>query len=249
MAIKLNKSNLVKNLVNRYKLVPLIENYIDKEGDFEWSTEFKPKEGDDAFHPSGDCLPSLYDLYWMAKETGTHGAVSTSLRKSFGVGHYWHAYLQEIVTRAGWADESAIERRGTKIWKVRSSDEGEEPLPYHWATGAGDIAPIEIPTWKGIVDIKTMNSFDFKRNALPEWAKYKYIAQLNMYMDFFEEEEGMIFAVNKDSPHDFKEFMVRRDQQLIDSIYRKWKFVGEALDANYEPTEKDELEFQLTFNV
>jgi hypothetical protein len=48
---------------------------------------------------------------------------------------------------------------------------------------------------------------------------------MNIYMDFFDYDRALILAINKDTPHDFKEFEFRRNQPLIDVIYDKWKFV------------------------
>jgi hypothetical protein len=119
------------------------------------------------------------------------------------------------------------------------------PKPFHWATGMGDLAPCSIPHHGDyVVDFKTMSSHQFKGNDIPGWAAHKYEAQINIYMDWFDCEQALIVAINKDTPHDMKEFEFRRNQPLVDAIYDKWLFVSECLDANEAPTPLDDNMFQ-----
>lgn len=271
MTIKLTSTNLTKQLVRRAKLVQHLDSAIQK---FDENFEFKitPKEKDDAFHPSGDCTPTVVELYEKAvahlEGTDTFGPISTSLRKTFLVGHFWHAWLQEILVRSGLAKSEAIERRGHKVWdpnpqKLDRAEmfmgqipvpEGVKGLPndkthffkpraFHWATGSADVAPCSIPRhgdW--IVDFKTMNSRDFALTT-PPMNRYnggattgeKWEAQLNIYMDWFDLEKALIVGIEKDSPHNFKEFEFHRNQPLIDAIYRKWEIVSICLDEDDVP--------------
>lgn len=236
MAIKLDKSAIVKNLVQRHKLVPHIERAIGQ-GEFEWEYKFEPKQDDDAFHPSGHCIPSAYDL-WLGITNPEPRAYGTGLIKAFQVGHWWHQYLQWIIRdRLSFCDNSAIERRGVRRWT-----DG----PYGWATGAGDIAPCDIPghgEW--LIDIKTMGSHDFKRNGLPGWCAAKYEAQINIYMDFFDLDRALIVCVLKDSPHDLKEFAFERNDELITQIYDKWELVSSWLNESVTPIPEPEPELKL----
>jgi hypothetical protein len=243
VALKLDKTALVKNLVKNHKLVPHLDKYIGA-GEFSWSADFDPKVGDDAFHPSGHCTPTLNELYKMASGQLHEAPLPVSLRKTFMVGHFWHAYIQYIVQELGFADESAIERRGEKVWAYLAPPgvNGHRPKPFHWATGSGDIAPCVIPGHgEFLVDIKTMGSHDYKRNGLPDWAAAKYECQINVYMDWFQQERAIILAVQKDSPHEMKEFHFERNNALIDSIYKKWELVSTCLDEGIEPPEDEDF--------
>lgn len=236
LALRLDKSLLVKNLVLNHKLVQHIDKEIDK-GEFEWKAEFIPKTEDDAFHPSSWCMPSAYTLYHMALGAEAKSP-SVSLRKSFVVGHFWHAYIQQIVVESlGFATWDQVERRGETRW-------GDGP--YHWATGAGDIAPCTIPAHgEYLIDIKTMGTHDFRPNKLPNWCAAKYECQVNIYMDWFDLDRALILCVQKDSPHDMKEFSFSRNQPLIDAVYGKWKLVSECLDKNVEPPEDYHVEMPI----
>lgn len=228
MAIKLKKTQFVTNLIKNHKLAGHIDKAIG-DGEFSWTADFSPKVGDDAWHPSGDCVPNANALYHGAlKLQEERQRPSAGLLKAFTVGHFWHAYIQHIVVeRLGFSDWSEIECKGETRW-------GDKP--FQWATGSADIAPCRIPVHGDfLVDIKTMGSHDFRQNNLPAWCASKYECQINVYMDWFDLDRAIILCVSKDSPHDFKEFEYHRNQPLIDSIYDKWKLVGRCLENEVEP--------------
>lgn len=245
-----DRSKLNRNLNRGSILVPHLDRVFNT-FDEPWEFKYEEKVGDDAWHPSGDCIPSPSVLYAKAKSTERE-PISGSLRKTFMVGHFWHQLLQHVILhKLEFCTPEAIEVKGKRIWAEDDSwgptpsARLPRPKPYHWATGQGDVAPLDTGKWKGVLDIKTMSAFQFGQSTLPEWAANKYIAQINIYMDFFNLEQGLILAVNKDSPHEFKEFTFIRDQPLIDAIYDKWKFVGECLASGTRPTEIDDESFSL----
>jgi hypothetical protein len=240
----------VKQLAVKYRLVPLLERAIRTLGEFSWEYKYEPKVGDDAWHPSGDCTPSLTDLYYQATGAAEEWDRSNML-KTFQVGHFWHQYLQEVMVRADLADRSDIERRGTKCWAEQGWGPGvrtaiARPKPYHWATGSADVAPFELDMGpRAVVDFKTMKSMDFKRMDPPAWAVDKWECQGNIYMDWHNCDVALFVGINKDSPHDLKEWEFRRNQPLIDAIYRKWELVSMCLDEGIVPPENEEIELPL----
>lgn len=247
-----DKSKLVKNLAKGNVLVPYLDRAFNTfDGPFEF--KYESKKTDDAWHPSGDCTPTVTELWHKAKGTGDEWVISGSLRKTFMVGHYWHQLLQHLVVDVlEMAPLESVERSGSKGWGPLKLVMEQEVLPvqqwhrpYHWVSGSADIAPLETKTWKGLVDFKTMSSHQFKQNSLPEWCAGKYKCQMNIYMDLFDLDKALIVGVNKDSPHDFKEYEFARDQNLIDAIYAKWEFVSELLDQDAEPSEADDIAFEL----
>lgn len=235
MALKLD-SKLARGLKQRYRLVPHLEKFAEQ-GDFEWSFDYKPKQGDTAWHPSGDCTPSLEALYLQARGKLETTPISGSLYRTFMVGHFWHQYIQESLLRLGFCDPKNIERRGKRVWKEQNG----EPVPFFWATGSGDVAPVTIPNdGDYLLDIKTMNSFDFKGNQAPARYVDKWECQTNIYMDFFDLDKALILGVQKDSPHAYKEFFFARNDDLIEAIYGKWKMVGRCLEEEILPPHEEE---------
>jgi len=243
--IKLDKSKIVKSLGKKNKLVP----YLDKaiaEFDEPWTFDYEPKKGDQGWHPSGHCTPSAGELYVEAYELLHSEPVAKGpnpINRHFQVGHFWHQYLQHIIlNKLEFCKSEAIEKRGGYFWGNSSV---KNPSPFEYATGSGDVAPLELPNWTGILDIKTMKYADFRLAGLPPAFGDKYECQINIYMSFFDQEEALILAINKDSPHNFKEFTYKKNQDLIDTIYAKWEFVSECLLNETVPTEKDDERFVL----
>lgn len=245
MAIKLNttKHSMARKLVTKTKLAVHIDRAIESAGDFEWTYNHEAKKGDDAWHPSGDCTLTPRELFDKACGKEERDPIGAGLRKTFQVGHFWHGYLQHVVVELlGYADWDAIERGGQRVW----AEENGKPKPYNWCQGSADIAPVKIPgQGEFLVDFKTMGSFDFKKTSLPDWSAAKYEAQMNIYMDFFDLDQAIIVAINKDSPHELKEFIFDRNQPLIDTIYNKWHYVSECLDTGKIPDAAEEWELPI----
>lgn len=256
MALKFPKSenrNFTKNLVKRHKLATHLDKYLGKEVE-EFEFIYEPKLDDDAWHPSGHCTPSVTDLYALATEPHEKKDWGTAMLKTFLVGHFWHQLLQKAVVDLGFAEPQAIERRGSKGWGDKrrvyqggGGDGFELWRGYHWATGAADVAPCSIPNHGDyVIDFKTMSSHQFKQSSIPDWAAVKYECQINIYMDFFDIDRGLIVGIEKDSPHEFKEFTYVENRPLIDAIYRKWEFVSECLDSGEVPNDFDNEEFDIS---
>jgi hypothetical protein len=231
MALQVDKKSFGR-LAKGDRLVPHLEKVIGQ-GDFEWSFDYTPKRSDDAFHPSTDCTPSTRELYLKATDRREDDDIRAGLRKTFLVGHFWHQYIQHLLVRElGYAETSHIERTGTRRW-------GDGP--YRWVTGSADVAPLVLPGGEEyLLDIKTMNAHSFRALDAPAWAVDKWECQLNIYMDFFDLEKALILGVEKDSPHDFREFEFTRNDKLIEALYAKWKLVGKCIDADLEPPDIDE---------
>lgn len=251
MTIKFDKTKLTKNLGQNNILVPYLDRVFDT-FDEPWEFKYESKKSDDAWHPSGDCTPGVTTLYKKATSEKQERATGPVL-KSFMVGHFWHQLIQHVIVhKLELCGPEVIERKEQKVWGTLWEPEDWEippPKAYHWVTGSGDIAPLETKRWRGIVDIKTIGGEQFKTckttKRLPARFESKYLCQIQIYMDLFQEEKGLILGVNKDSPHDFIEFQYQRDQRLIDAIYNKWKYVSECLDRKEAPTEEADKEFVL----
>ena len=274
MPTKLKKSSLVRAFV-KTKLGYHLDQAIGK-GDFTWEYQYKPKQEDNAWHPSGHCTPSTLELYHYAADTleaasqdeqpvdgsapiqkNRKEGFTPALYKTFQVGHFWHAYLQKLCLDLGFCEADAIERKGVRSWGEPDtiSDNtgrttGSWPKPFHWVTGSADIAPCEIPGHGPyLIDFKTMNGFAFKPNLPPGDTAVKWECQLNVYMDFFDLEKALILGINKDSPHDFKEFEFHRNEELINALYAKWELVAECLERGVEPKGEIELPTKGPVNV
>lgn len=247
----ITKDSFVQNLAKGRLVVPYLESF-DKL-DEEWTFTYVPKVHDDAWHPSGDCLPTVAELLAKARGEAPRKPHSPGTQRNFMVGHFWHALVQRILCeKLEFCTPEDVERPGSRCWdRMYEGEPGViyPPKAYHWAKGSGDIAPLVMPDWRGVFDIKTMAGSlwkqSWKSGLLPANFADKYEAQVNVYMDFFDEERALILGVNKDAPHGFVEFQFERNQELIDTIYAKWEYVSYCLDEEIEPDPEADAEFTL----
>lgn len=180
------------------------------------------KEWDPYFHPSSDCYTDPYILYLDKTRQLKHRPISASLRKTFDVGHMWHRYLQNILKDMGFVSEENIERSLL------------HDFGYFSGKGTADLVDVYIPghgTW--LVDIKTMGKDKFQNP--PEDMMRKYTAQVNIYGDWLGTEKMLILAVCKDSPHDFREFIIQRDESILVDVYDRWRYTAEHIAVSTPP--------------
>lgn len=209
-------------------LVPHIDAYQSR-GKFPptWTITIEnEKEVDNHFHPSSDCFTDSEVLFREKKGQLMRRPISAALRRTFDCGHMWHRYIQNILVDMGFVSPENVER----------TIEYEIETGYGKAIGKGtaDLVDVLIPGngyW--LVDIKTMNKEQF--GAPDEDTMAKYFAQVNCYGDWLDADKMMILAVCKDSPHDFREFIVQKDRGLLDSIYERWTFAQYCIDNNVPP--------------
>lgn len=287
MATRLKKNagnrNLIQALGLNYRVAPFIDKFIDENPEYSWTFTLEPKIGDDAFHPSGDCTPSVYEL-WYSKKFPEPRALTISNKKTFSLGHYYHQWLQDILVRIDFCKPEDLEVRGGHHWDtdpiwMGSEDwsdgdierpwpgnawalwpnrtkkyeyEGElydafgcwRPHPYHWCTGSADALPTLPDGTQPIVDFKSMASRDMAVDYPPERYVKKWECQGAMYCEWHDRDEIIFIGVNKDSPHNFKEFTFKRNPELVNAIYEKWQIVSYALDEDVELAEEDDIDLE-----
>lgn len=270
--MRLPKTNrtLSQALALNYRVAPHIDQFLENNPEYAWEAKFSPKIADDAWHPSGDCTPSVYDLWLKATGRVEYKPTSLSLKKTFNVGHYFHQWIQDILVRIEFAVPESLERRGGTKWgECTINQDGltpqsawslwpvndipgtpwagaYKPAPYHWATGSADVAPcILADSTHVLLDIKSISSVDAKTDAPPTRFVDKWECQANIYLDWFDLDEAIFLGVNKEAPHNFREWVFRRNQPLIDAIYEKWKIVSLAIDEGIELNEGDDIELPL----
>jgi hypothetical protein len=239
---------LLKDLAKQQILVPHINRYLAK-GEFPeyWYLRIKPvKDPDDfspTFHPSGDCTPCERQLYLKFAEPKKEQLTHTS-QKNFAVGNFWHLWLQEIIVNGlGFAEWKDVERRcGLDFFHDETLWRG---------SGAADIARCQIPGRdEYLIDFKTMNERHFKaeesviRHLLTKW---KY--QVNCYMNWVGVDKCIVIGIQKDTPHDFREFVFERDPALLEPVYDKWTNVAMHLRDKMMPAACEHTEAGLVCPV
>lgn len=230
----MDTKKLVRSLmVNQGQILgPLIDQYLAR-GNFPPTWELiieNEKAWDPHFHPSSDAFADPSVLYLDKTGQLKPRPIGASLRKTFDVGHMWHRYIQNVLVEMGLVHIDNVERAlQPKLFNV----DGKE----FFGRGTADLVDVTIPghgVW--LVDIKTMNKENFQ--SPQEETMKKYFAQVNLYGDWLSCPKMMILAVCKDSPHDFREWIVPRDEGTLDEIYDRWKYVSQCISSGTEPTKE-----------
>lgn len=216
-------------------LVPHIDAYLER-GKFppEWRITIRnAKEDRDygeattRFSAGSDALPPATELFKKVTGQLIEEKISAQTRRTFDCGTMWHEYLGQILM-----DMKFIEPEGVEKYHIQKI-ETEYGVAY--GSGMGDLVGVKIPghgDW--LVDMKTMKKADFEG----EVSKYlwdKYVAQINLYGDWFGYDRLMILGIEKDSPHRLREWIVQPDKELVQAVYNKWTYVMNCVEKGIEP--------------
>lgn len=228
-------SKLLKGLGTGGVLTPYLDDYLGA-GRFpdEWHITIPNFKYDDGlFHPSGATYTDPRTLYFDRQDVRKMIAagidqklqpprqISAQLRRTFDWGHMAHGYYGAILMEMGFVIEANVER------KVHGFD--------GLGSGTADLVDVEVPgKGKWLVDMKTMNSRDFRAGPRVELLQ-KWQAQVNCYAAWVGADQAMILAIEKDSPHGLKEIPILTDDNLLDEIYERWVYVEECLQADIPP--------------
>jgi len=276
MPTRIPKTNrtLAQALEFNYRVAPAIDDFLEENPEYEWTADFKPKILDDAWHPSGDCTPSVYELWLKASGQNVRKPNTLSQKKTFQLGHYFHQWIQDILLRIDFAEYDAIERRGGTFWGETLFVEPpwhdgspielpeaawnlfpevpgqwrvfHKPAAWHWATGSADVAPCKLVDGSHVLlDIKSISSVDAKSNTPPARYVDKWECQACIYLDWFDLDEAIFLGVSKESPHNFREWSFKANPPLVDAIYEKWRLVSMCLDEGEEVPEDFDIELPL----
>lgn len=174
--------------------------------------------GDGRFHPSSHSLACQRDLYIAFHPQLQH--LRPSMRKDLSFymtvnfGTAIHSLLQTQLEMSGLLVPGTVE------W--------EYDCEKHNLRGRID-GVIETPTaGPTVLDIKTINSrgFSYLQSHAP---KESWDAQVNLGMDHYGVDRGLILAVEAGYPWGLKEVTIKKNPELLDSIYGKWEKVTEAI--------------------
>lgn len=220
-------ASLFSKLASKELITPYLELALRKD---DWPSELViplPEHGskrDFLFHPSSHCEPDDRELYYLLHPDHRDQLVE---RRRAGMDHLsliqgtiFHVVIQQKLKQEGWITDHDIEMSLTNE-DVGATGHLDFMFPNHPMTGK------DIP-----VDIKTASPQNFERMYKPSWS---YLAQLNCYMDWLKINEGVILVVEAGRPFRMKEFLVQRDELMLHQIYKKWRRVREAIEANEIP--------------
>lgn len=216
-------------------LTPHIDAYLERqEFPEEWVIKIRTKkeardygEAKIRFSAGEDALLDPLTLYKKIRGETVPHKISASLQRTFDCGSMWHDYMEQIVVEMGFTKPEDVERYA--IQKI----ETDHGIAY--GSGKGDLVNVEIPghgSW--LVDLKTMKKSDFESEP-PKYLWDKYVAQVNLYGNWFGQKKLMILGIEKDSPHRLREWVIPYDPELVRGIYDRWTYTMSCLELGTEP--------------
>jgi len=229
-------------------LTPILEKALLTRASQAWPEEYpirvynKERHWDGFFHPSSHCDTPEMLLYYMFNPKVDLPIEKHSIDTimNFQVGSVLHAMVQSLLieTELTTVDEVEVEFKNTE----------------HNVTGTVDVRKIFLPSGEILpLEFKTA-SYIPKELRLEDRFYGSYLRQFQVYMDIGCEEpqeKGIMLFMGKPSPHKFKEFIIYRDETILNDIYSKWSRVLEAIAFEdptmlefpcHEPNSKSHLE-------
>jgi len=201
----------------------------------DYLNSIKSEDRSNELHPSNCMACGRQIIYGMLDETPILRPIAPSLRMIFDIGHALHHMIQEYFIQAGWCpdekeypvwEEDFIEFCNSRYKGTPLVDYGrlEDLLVrFRWCMNKYIEVPLSemdymlmghadaLVTIDGvdlIVDIKTINSYRYKKLKAPE---QKDQTQLLLYMYFLSKSRGMLLYFPKDSCKDWKEFLIKME--------------------------------------
>lgn len=174
--------------------------------------------GDGRYHPSSHALACPRDLYIAFHPKLQH--LRPAMRKDLAFymtvnyGTAIHSLLQTQLGMCGLLVPGTVE------W--------EYDCPEHNVRGRID-AVIQPPNHGEVVlDIKTINSRGFGLLQAHQ-PKESWEVQVNLGMEHYGVDEGLILAVEAGYPWGLKEVPIKRRSYITEKVYEKWELVTDAI--------------------
>ena len=219
--------SLLKTLGNRDLITPYFEAGMLAEN---WPDEYiikidsKPYYGlgDGYFHPSTHALMGERQLFYMFHPATAPLMVfernSVQRQMTLAMGSALHGVIQTQMEMCRLVTKDDIE-----VEYVNAAHHVRGRIDWIAHHPNGSVLPVEFKT-------RTHYKWKFQDEPEPSW-----IAQLNLGLDSQDADLGVLLMAEAGFPYRLREFHVKRDRALLDSIYAKFDRVRAAIEANEPP--------------
>lgn len=117
------------------------------------------------------------------------------------------------------------------LYRLRLGVTTEIPIPAQEIISGRADAILCINNENYVLDIKSINSFIFKKMTEP---KEENVYQIQLYLHYFNIKKGVLLYIDKDQ-QDMKEFFVDYDEALCNSLIEKFQTLKGQVEANTVP--------------
>ncbi len=117
------------------------------------------------------------------------------------------------------------------LYRLRIGVVTEVPMPSDGLVSGRADAILSIESKNYVVDIKSMNSMIFRKLVQP---KEENIYQLQVYLHYFQIQNGILLYINKDDQN-IREFHMKYNQGLAESLLEDFRRLKKKLDEHVVP--------------
>jgi len=197
--------------------------------------------GDGYFHPSTHPLMPARELYYRFHPAHANKVMperrTFSNHMTLAVASALHATVQQQLDMAGILKSGSYEwedvREGVRGRYVRrNKGEWEYINELRKCRGRADGILNHPAEGEMLFEFKTMNSRSYKYQ---DTAQESWEIQVNLAMDHYGVDEGVILLLELGWPWDMREFRVSRRQAILEPVYEKWEYVLECIKRDTPP--------------
>ena len=159
------------------------------------------KRAKGVFHPSqllDGCVRQMtYDLMGAAPTDRTERPIGAELQRTFDVGTWYHIYIQSILYRIGYLEQAEVPVVNKKKYLNGKAD---------------GVFKKEVFGEKVVLEIKTMNNWNFTKAVFKPFKKHEF--QASLYARELGAKKVLYLYINKDTSEIREFLMPLNDEQL-----------------------------------
>lgn len=173
------------------------------------------------FHPSqlmdGCARCMAYDILGTEPSDKVSRHIGAELQRTFDVGTWYHIYMQNILYQIGWLEQAEV--------PVINKDK--------YLNGKADgVFKEEVFGEKVVLEIKTMNTWNFQKAIFRPFKKHEF--QASLYARELGINKVLYLYINKDTS-EIKDFLMPLNDEQLELADTKMKTVIDAVKSGTLP--------------
>lgn len=187
------------------------------------------KRAKGVFHPSqlldGCARQMTYDLLKTPPTDGGKRAIGPELQRVFDVGTWYHVYMQNILYNMGYLEQAEVPVVNEKKYLNGKAD---------------GMFKEEVFGEKVVLEIKTMNNWNFTKALYRPFKKHEF--QASLYARELGAKKVLYLYINKDTS-EIRDFLMPLNEEQLAIADKKMSNVISHVEAKTPPTRTCEDKF------
>ena len=180
------------------------------------------KRAEGVFHPSqllqGCARQMTYDISGVTPTDRTKRKIGAALQRTFDVGTWYHIYTQNILYQLGFLE-------GAEVPIINKEK---------YLNGKADgVFKKEVFGERVVLEIKTMNSWNYQKAVFKPFKKHEF--QASLYASELGIKKVLYLYINKDTS-EYKDFLMPINEEELAVADKKMQSVIDAVKAGEVPS-------------